>query len=215
MRTGEEAGKKAVEQTRWRILTAAAKLFDAHGYHGASVRQIADEAGVNLALISYHFHGKQGLLEVLITQYYETFFQRLEAIQLDCLPLDPYSKLMQVVELYVYYQREHAHVTRLIQRELSVESMLAREVMTLYIHRWKHEFAKYMEEGMASGEFTRVSTDQVLLAMHSLLIYPYLNPQSVREVYYLEPASDAFCEWLIASAGDLLRSLLIPSASQS
>lgn len=203
-------GKSAL-QTRQRILKAAAKLFDAHGYDGTSVRQIAEEAKVNLALISYHFQGKQGVLEVLISHYYETFFRLLakEMVREEQHP--PLDRLLTMVRLYVFFQRDHSAITRLIQRELSVESMLAREVMTLYIHRWKHEFAVIIEEGMNQGDFVNVPIDHVLLAMSSLLIYPYLNPQSVREVYYLEPASDAFCEWLVESVTVLLRSVLMPS----
>ncbi|TGU92907.1 TetR/AcrR family transcriptional regulator, partial [Mesorhizobium sp. M00.F.Ca.ET.186.01.1.1] len=44
-----------MDQTKMRILSAAAKLFDTYGYKGTSVRQIAAEAQVNSALISYHF----------------------------------------------------------------------------------------------------------------------------------------------------------------
>lgn len=144
-------GKSAL-QTRQRILKAAAKLFDAHGYDGTSVRQIAEEAKVNLALISYHFQGKQGVLEVLISHYYETFFRLLakEMVREEQHP--PLDRLLTMVRLYVFFQRDHSAITRLIQRELSVESMLAREVMTLYIHRWKHEFAVIIEEGMNQGD---------------------------------------------------------------
>ncbi len=203
-------GKSAL-QTRKRILEAAAKLFDAHGYDGTSVRQIAEEAKVNLALISYHFQGKQGVLEVLISHYYETFFRLLAKEMGRGEHSPPLDRLTQMVRLYVFFQRDHAAITRLIQRELSVESMLAREVMTLYINKWKHEFAVIIEEGINQGDFVKVPIDHVLLAMSSLLIYPYLNPQSVREVYYLEPASDAFCEWLVESVTVLLSSVLMPS----
>jgi AcrR family transcriptional regulator len=205
---------KSFQQTRQRILDAAAKLFDAHGYHGTSVRQIAEEAKVNLALISYYFNGKQGVLEVLISHYFETFFRILADEALDKRTLFSLDRLIAMVRLYVFFQRDHAAITRLIQRELSLESMLAREVMTLYIHRWKHEFAIVIEEGMNTGEFVRVPVEHVLLAMSSMLIYPYLNPQSVREVYYLEPASDDFCEWLVSSVAELLRSLLLPSPTR-
>lgn len=200
-----------IDQTKMRILSAAAKLFDTQGYKGTSVRQIAEEAQVNLALISYHFQGKQGVLEVLISTYFETFFRLLAEQEAADKQLEPFDRLVRVIQLYVYFQRDHAAITRLIQRELSVESMLAREVMTLYIHRWKHGFAKVIEEGMAFGVFATKPVDHVTLATSSLLIYPYLNPQSVREVYYLEPGSDQFCEWLISSITEYLRGLLLPS----
>lgn len=204
---------KSGDQTRLKIISAAAKLFDAQGYKGTSVRQIAQEANVNVALISYHFHGKQGLLEVLISGYFERLFQRFDEQEKLDRNRSAFERLTTNIRLYVYYQRDHASVTRLIQRELSVESMLAREVMTLYSHRFKHAFAKLIEEGMATGEMKAVFVDSVLLSMASLLIYPYVNVQSVREVYYLEPLSDEFCERLVASTNELMRSLLLPSAS--
>ena len=49
--------------TRQRILDAAEKLFSELGYSGASLRAIADAAGVNLAAANYHFGSKAQLLE--------------------------------------------------------------------------------------------------------------------------------------------------------
>ncbi|MGC5327561.1 forespore capture DNA-binding protein RefZ [Brevibacillus sp. SYSU BS000544] len=210
----KETGNKT-ERTRLRILNAAVKLFDAQGYDGTTVRQIAEAADVNLALISYHFQGKQGLLEVLIATYYEKFFQLLEGEFAGSAHTTALEQLQQMIRLYVFFQRDHAAVTRLVQRELSVESMLAREVMTVYIHRWKHGFASVIEQGMISKEFETGPIDPIILAMTSLLVYPYQNPQTVREVYYLEPNSDAFCEWLISSVIQLVTSLLVPIESQA
>jgi AcrR family transcriptional regulator len=51
--------------TKELILEAAEKLFAAEGYHGASVRAITREAGVNLASVNYHFGSKEALLEAL------------------------------------------------------------------------------------------------------------------------------------------------------
>lgn len=55
----------AAERTRERILRAAVEEFGAKGYAGARTASIAAAAGVNQQLISYHFGGKQGLLEEL------------------------------------------------------------------------------------------------------------------------------------------------------
>jgi AcrR family transcriptional regulator len=49
------------DQTREALLTAAIKIFGRDGFHAASTRAIATEAGANQALIGYHFGGKQGL----------------------------------------------------------------------------------------------------------------------------------------------------------
>lgn len=48
-------------QTARSLLDAAAQVFAAQGFHQARVREIAERAGVNVAAISYHYGGKEGL----------------------------------------------------------------------------------------------------------------------------------------------------------
>jgi len=57
--------------TRERILDAAERLFMAHGFDGASMRQITGEAAVNLAAVNYHFGSKEALMQ-------EVFRRRLD-----------------------------------------------------------------------------------------------------------------------------------------
>lgn len=49
------------EETRWRLLQAAAEVFAAVGYRAATTREISGRAGVNLAAIHYHFGDKAEL----------------------------------------------------------------------------------------------------------------------------------------------------------
>jgi AcrR family transcriptional regulator len=51
---------------RARILDCAERLFALHGYHGTSVRDIAQAADVQFALVGYHFGSKQDLLDRVI-----------------------------------------------------------------------------------------------------------------------------------------------------
>ena len=57
-----------VEETRQRIIEAAAKLFGTHGYEGTSTRAIADEAGVNEVTLFRHFGNKKNLFMTMIEQ---------------------------------------------------------------------------------------------------------------------------------------------------
>jgi AcrR family transcriptional regulator len=50
------------------ILDAAEKLFASQGFHGTSVRDIAHEADVNIAMISYYFGSKEKLIEAIFVQ---------------------------------------------------------------------------------------------------------------------------------------------------
>src|SRR6204780_5254786 len=60
-KTGTKPGKE-------RILDSAERLFARHGFYGISVRDITEAAGVDVALVSYHFGGKREL--------FATVFQR-------------------------------------------------------------------------------------------------------------------------------------------
>lgn len=51
----------AQEETRWRLLQAAAEVFAEVGYHAATTREICRRAGVNLASIHYYYGDKAEL----------------------------------------------------------------------------------------------------------------------------------------------------------
>ncbi len=55
--------------TRQALLDAATRLFAQRGFDGTSVREIAEAAHVNLAMVSYHFSGKEGLYAACIEPY--------------------------------------------------------------------------------------------------------------------------------------------------
>ena len=61
MQTPLDRESSSAEDTRERLIRAAAQLFAEKGYEGASVKELAQEAGVNVSLVSYHFGGKDGL----------------------------------------------------------------------------------------------------------------------------------------------------------
>src|ERR1700685_2864751 len=50
-----------------RVLSAARSLFATQGYASTSLRNVADLAGVDVALVSYYFKNKAGLLEAALT----------------------------------------------------------------------------------------------------------------------------------------------------
>lgn len=63
-------GRKAdTALTRTKLLDAAAQLFADKGFQAVSIREIALAAGVNSALVNYHFGSKQALFEEIIRIY--------------------------------------------------------------------------------------------------------------------------------------------------
>ncbi len=63
-------------QTRLRILDAAREVLLERGYGGTSTRAVADQAGVRLSLVHYHFGGKQKLLVAVLQDENERLLER-------------------------------------------------------------------------------------------------------------------------------------------
>lgn len=91
MKNAPKSGRNA-ETTAKRILIAAQKVFHKKGYDGATTREIADLAEVNLTLINRYFGSKLGLFEKAILPHLN-----LEPL-LDGTPADVARRL---AELYV------------------------------------------------------------------------------------------------------------------
>ncbi|MBI5520519.1 MAG: CerR family C-terminal domain-containing protein [Desulfovibrio sp.] len=61
-------GKASDTETRQRLIQAGLRLFGLHGYEATGTRALAQEAGVNLSAILYHFGGKEGLYRAVLEQ---------------------------------------------------------------------------------------------------------------------------------------------------
>lgn len=59
----------SAERTREELLRAARLLFSRKAYSATTVKEIADEAGVNISLVSYHFDGKEGLFKACLHSF--------------------------------------------------------------------------------------------------------------------------------------------------
>jgi AcrR family transcriptional regulator len=61
--------ERSTERTKQRLEAAAKRAFAKHGFHGATVQQIAKDAGVNVSLINHHFGGKEGLYRTCLSRF--------------------------------------------------------------------------------------------------------------------------------------------------
>jgi AcrR family transcriptional regulator len=106
------------ESNRERILQAAEKIFAEKGYDAARIDQIAADAGVNKALISYYFKNKRALLEDL----FEGFFRESAAllvsyVQKGGLDPSPSPEAEQIFDSYFSYFEAKRDLLRIMFME--------------------------------------------------------------------------------------------------
>ena len=105
------------EGTADRILVAARRCFGRSGFDGTSARDIATEAGVNKALVFYHFGSMELLFERVLQGYYDGHQQALVgAIDADA-PMD--SRLHALIDRYFDFMIDNIEYARLVQREVA------------------------------------------------------------------------------------------------
>ena len=69
----EVTRRRDATATRRALLQAARRRFAGQGYASTTVRQVADDAGVNVSLISRYFSSKEGLFEACLRSAAESF----------------------------------------------------------------------------------------------------------------------------------------------
>lgn len=128
------------------ILLAAERLFSQRGYHGVTIRQIAEEAGVPLALVAYYYGPKQDLFHAVFAGWGHTIEERLSALDAASQdPADPQT-LTRIIEAFVWpvirmrSSDEGQFYAQLVGRELAYNSEEAERVLHDFFDPLAHRF---------------------------------------------------------------------------
>ena len=106
----------ATTNGRAEILRAARITFARHGFDGASIRDIAQEAGLSLSALYYYFPSKQDALHELIHNAFTWFSERARAT-VDAAGSDPIDRLTVLVRFTVRYRSMYRQISRVILRD--------------------------------------------------------------------------------------------------
>ena len=155
--------EKTTQDARDKLLSAGTELFAVQGFAGVSIRELATAAGVNSALISYHFGGKAGLYEAVVTAQYERLVGKFEAIAASTATME--EKIRMYADVI---RRNHTEdqplMARLIQGELTSPTACLENVVRKYTVRIAGIISGVLRQGIQSGTF-RQDIDPVFAAM--------------------------------------------------
>lgn len=158
------------------ILQKATRLFVARGYHGLSMREIAEAVGVSKAALYYHFKDKEALFLAILTDNLESIEQIIQAARQQ-------GTLRQQIDQMVHgiFQRapEQRAIIRLASQEMGHLSEQARQAFgRLYREKFIDQVEAILVDGIARGELRPLNTKLatwILLGM----MYPFLYPAHV------------------------------------
>ena len=161
------------EQTRAQILEIALEAFSDHGFEAVSLRDIAEQAGVNHAMIRYHFGNKDALWKESATY----LFQRLQA---EVPPPDLSSKeanlddLKAYVRNYVRYCARHPEHARLMVQESITGSERLKWVAETFIRPSHEGVLKMITRAQQANGLAKIDPLMLLYMIVSVVQMPYL-----------------------------------------
>ncbi|HEY4110913.1 TetR/AcrR family transcriptional regulator [Puia sp.] len=110
-------GKTKDGSTEEKIKEAARKLFTKKGFAATRTRDIAEEAGLNLALLNYYFRSKQKLFDIIMMENFRQFLGGMSAYFADE-SLTMEERISRVVNAYIDFLTEFPDLPLFILNEL-------------------------------------------------------------------------------------------------
>ena len=140
--------------TRAAVFAAAADAFSRRGFDGVTIDDIARSAGVNKAMIYYHFAGKLALYRDIVCEMLDEAGARVSAIVAE--PLSPSDKLRRFIAGFIALADSRPYFPPLMLREIAegalhLDSEILARMRSVFL-----AFVRVLSEGQASGEFRQV-----------------------------------------------------------
>jgi len=136
------------------ILLAAEKLFAKRGYHAVTIRQIADEAGVPLALVGYYYGQKHELFHAIFEHWNRTIEERLAELQAVSHDAADPQALRLIIEAFtgpvlrLRASSEGEYYALLVARELRQETPETDQVLRAFFDPMAHAFIDALQEAL-------------------------------------------------------------------
>lgn len=184
------------KRTADKIVTAATELFAQKGFAAVSVKELADAAGVNIALISYYFGGKENLYTVVLERQFAILTDVLDTINNE--ELSSIGKIRRFAHLVVQAHKKASFMDQLIYREKINPSGCFTAIMKKETARVHCFLRDCISEAVALGQFRPdLDPDCAALTLAGNIHF-YFCTLPFSQAYL--PARDDQAEYYIAQA---------------
>lgn len=162
-----EAKKDSTED---KILEAATNVFVTKGMEGARMQEIANEAGINKALLHYYFRSKERLFEAIFTEILKFAFPKISRIVQSNDGI--VSKIELVVDAYMEILIKHPFIPGFLLKELNRDpSGLFKLVMKFGLN--PQTVFSQIQEAMDRGEIIQMKPAHLAANVVSMCVFPF------------------------------------------
>ncbi len=142
------AMENELNEKQLQIMDRALEVFAEKGFDNASVRDIAQRAEVNVAMISYYFGSKEKLLEAIFLNHTQSMKSKIESI-IHSKVHDPLEKVDLLIDTYITVIIENRSFHQLMMRE---QVLLKEGTLYTYIRDMKRQNRNLIEVAVKAGQ---------------------------------------------------------------
>jgi TetR/AcrR family transcriptional regulator len=168
--------------TRAMILAAARKIFAVKGIDGTSVREVADAAKVNNAMIYYYFKDKEDLhravladsLSAMSAIWDDRIFKQAVTVK---------QKIQRYVEKYIRFQQVNEDLRRILAMEFAASGGDVTWMCEQYFADNYARLSQIFKEGMKSGELKKFNPSLAVSSLIGIIIHNFILQPMAEHVH--------------------------------
>lgn len=158
-----------IQTTEEKIIEAANKVFSQKGYAGTRNRDIAEEAGLNMALVNYYFRSKQKLFEIVMAENLNKFFSVVLPILNDS-ESTLIEKIGRLTDNYIDLLIENPDLPLFIFNEIKVDSENFKENIQIDKLFNKSHFMGQVREALSE-----IDPLQFVISFFGMILFPFVS----------------------------------------
>jgi TetR/AcrR family transcriptional regulator len=176
-------------ETRRAILAAASRIFAEAGPAGARTEAIAEEAGVNKAMLYYYFKSKESLFQAVIEDHFHEFNE--QALEVLTSPGSARAVLLKYAGMHFDFVSKRIRYAPLYQHlMMSGGKPLGHLVEKYFVPRSK-AMHKLLERGMREGEFRKAGVLDSSISVVALVVFYFTAAPVLRQMGHPDPCNKA------------------------
>lgn len=169
------------QSTEQKIKQAARKIFHEKGFSAARTRDIAEEAGINLALLNYYFRSKEKLFDLIMFETMQSFLQSIkETFHNTETTFD--QKIDALVQQYLELLYEHPDIPIFIMSELRRNPKQIMSKLGLKEIIMQSVFLKQFKELIESGTIKEIHPMHFLMNLLGMIVFPFIASPMVQQL---------------------------------
>jgi AcrR family transcriptional regulator len=178
--------------TEEKILEAAKTVFHRKGFEGTRMQEIADEAGINKALLHYYFRTKENLFDAVFRAAFREIFAKLFMTIDSDVPLE--DKLKNLINEYIGFLQKNSYIPGFILAELNQNPDKIIEVFKSAPIQPSILFER-MKESMKDEMLEKTDVRELIINILGLCIFPIVAKPMLMHVFnFSDKEFDQFIE---------------------